>query len=52
MKQYRRPIEYAYDVAYLVADALAAANLHPEFLDIGGYVVLLPWKAPSLTMIQ
>ncbi|EOA86130.1 hypothetical protein ACJQWK_11869 [Exserohilum turcicum] len=35
---YRRPIEYAYDVAYLVADALAAANLHPEFLDIGGNI--------------
>ena len=34
--QYRRAIEYPYDTPYFVADALAAAALHPKFLNVGG----------------
>ncbi|RMZ70028.1 oxidase [Pyrenophora seminiperda CCB06] len=33
---YRRPIEYPYETTYFLDDALAAAALHPKFLNIGG----------------
>jgi len=33
---YKRAIEYPYDTTYLSADTLAAAALHPKFLNIGG----------------
>ncbi|USW52946.1 Putative chloroperoxidase [Septoria linicola] len=33
---YRRAQEYPYEVTYFLADLLAAAALHPKFLNIGG----------------
>ena len=33
---YKRANEYPYEVTYFLADLLAAAALHPKFLDIGG----------------
>ncbi|KAF2821658.1 Cloroperoxidase [Ophiobolus disseminans] len=33
---YRRALEYPYDTPYFLADAVAAAGLHPKFLNIGG----------------
>ena len=33
---YKRAVEYPYDNAYFLADAAAAAALHPKFLNVGG----------------
>lgn len=35
-KQYRRAIEYPYELEYFLADAANAAVLYPKFLSIGG----------------
>lgn len=36
MNWYRRALAYPYEQTYFVADLLAAAVLHPKFLDVGG----------------